>query len=420
MGSRSQEFSCFLGKTGGFVEEWVETEFLLKTHFFHQNPSKFKITAQLQPQPGRFQNFSPDDPDVPKSGLNVKDKFASAAPPAAERGTTAPRMPINPHSAVTFATMREHIKRLEAFVDAQGMGITQLMATAVNDAAEHLAALEAASYRAAALGPEGKVLDEAGHDSRMNEKVARLEADNKRLNAINDDLMKENDALRAAVEKGAAALERASFETDSEDNERLHADEDQREGPVEDGELKPQPIEDIETGLAQPQGNVEEESTTPLGTTKDGASRHRQVIKSDKDLDREELMSLANIIKNEPQDYSEEEKEAIRKGKEFYMKCKASKKFKDVKSPDPEVKMKLVHLEGESQAIGMCEAIVDTSLEECVAYEFIKDSREKLFKLGKKYKAIKTKRLNGHSQLYLNSRNLGRGLSEREWRAYCC
>ncbi|GMH52305.1 hypothetical protein TrRE_jg5725, partial [Triparma retinervis] len=142
---------------------------------------------------------------------------------------------------------------------------------------------------------------------------------------------------------------------------------------------------------------------------------------SDKKFDKDALENLVNIIRNEHQHYTEEEEEAITKGKEFYLKCNTSKKFKDVKTPEQRVTMKFIYLEGETQGIGICEAVIDASLAECVTYEFIKDSREKQAKLGKKYKAIETKKLNGHSQLYLNRRSLGaQGLSEREWRTYCC
>ena len=117
-------------------------------------------------------------------------------------------------------------------------------------------------------------------------------------------------------------------------------------------------------------------------------SELQHAFKRDEDVDRAALASLANIIRNEKQHYTEEEQETIRKGKEFNMKCKESKKFKDLKSPDPQVKMKAGHLEGESLVIGLCESIIDASLAECAAYEFIKDSRERKAKIGEKYKAL--------------------------------
>ncbi|GMI48535.1 hypothetical protein TrCOL_g5186 [Triparma columacea] len=133
----------------------------------------------------------------------------------------------------------------------------------------------------------------------------------------------------------------------------------------------------------------------------------RDSFKQDEEVDKAALASLANIIKNEPQDYTKEEEAVVRDGKEFYGKCMTSKKFKNLKISDPKVKMKAVHLDGESLVIAMCEAVIDASLAECVAYEFIKDSRQRQAKLGKKYKAIETKKQNSHSQLYLNRRSLG-------------
>ncbi|GMI43693.1 hypothetical protein TrCOL_g6405 [Triparma columacea] len=147
----------------------------------------------------------------------------------------------------------------------------------------------------------------------------------------------------------------------------------------------------------------------------------RKKFDKSRDIDGFKLLQTVDIINNEIQDYTAEEEEVLKDGKKFYMDCKTSNKFKIVKSPDPKVKMKFVHLEGESQGIGICEAVVDASLAECVAYEFIKDSRERQAKLGKKYKAIETKKLNDHSQLYLNRRSFRvRGLSDREWRSFIC
>ena len=92
-----------------------------------------------------------------------------------------------------------------------------------------------------------------------------------------------------------------------------------------------------------------------------------------KEVDKAALASLANIIKNEPQDYSEEEKVAIRKGKEFYEKCKEDENFDDLKSPDERVKMKLVHVDVDSVVTGVATTVVNASVEECAAHEFCFD-----------------------------------------------
>jgi len=92
-----------------------------------------------------------------------------------------------------------------------------------------------------------------------------------------------------------------------------------------------------------------------------------------------------------------------------------------VKSPDPRVPIKIVHNEGESLAVGLAQTIIDADLSTVVAYEFLKDSRERLAKLKEK-RVIeqKIKKENHHCQLYFHSRDLGvRGLSNREYRLKC-
>ena len=74
---------------------------------------------------------------------------------------------------------------------------------------------------------------------------------------------------------------------------------------------------------------------------------------TDEEIDRAALEALTNIIRNESQNYTEEEKQAIRKGKEIYEKCKKGENFDDLKSPDERVKMKLVHVDGASSGTGL-------------------------------------------------------------------
>ncbi len=106
--------------------------------------------------------------------------------------------------------------------------------------------------------------------------------------------------------------------------------------------------------------------------------------KSDDKIDRAVMEYLANVIKNEPQDYTEEEEKAVRKGKKFYEKCKEGRNFNDLKSPDKRVQMKLVHVDGASSGTGFATTIVDASVEECAANEIVGlDSREKVMKAKK-------------------------------------
>ena len=136
------------------------------------------------------------------------------------------------------------------------------------------------------------------------------------------------------------------------------------------------------------------------------------------EIDRAVLASLANTIKNEAQIYTEQDEEAIKRGLAYFDKYNGSQKHKELKSNDPYVTLKFVHIEGESLGVGVARAIVDASVEDCAAYEYLKDSREKLAVLKKKrVMEQKVKKISNHSQLYLSVRSLGvPGLSNREWR----
>ena len=98
----------------------------------------------------------------------------------------------------------------------------------------------------------------------------------------------------------------------------------------------------------------------------------------DDDVDRNELTKLVKIIKNEEQEYDDEEKRVIKEGKEFHEKCQRIEKMKILSSPDSRVEMKMVHVDKESLGSGIASAVVDATVEECAANEIIGlDSREK-------------------------------------------
>ncbi|GMI44741.1 hypothetical protein TrCOL_g7074 [Triparma columacea] len=126
-------------------------------------------------------------------------------------------------------------------------------------------------------------------------------------------------------------------------------------------------------------------------------------------VDRNALKYLANVIKNEAQHYTDKEKVAIRKGKEFYEKCKVDKNFDDLKSPDERVTMKLVHIDGASSGTGYATTVVDASAEECAANIIVGlDSREKVEKAKKKaITFLKVIKVNPHTNYYVTTRELG-------------
>jgi hypothetical protein len=141
---------------------------------------------------------------------------------------------------------------------------------------------------------------------------------------------------------------------------------------------------------------------------------------TDEEIDQAALEALAKIIRNEPQDYADEEKQAIRKGKEFYEKCKEGETFGDLKSPDGRVKMKLVHVDGASSGTAFANTVVDASVEECAAYEY-----SSLYSRGWKnlasqsgFSQVNTRFVNNHTLYYVTTRELGLpGFAPRDGRS---
>ena len=133
-----------------------------------------------------------------------------------------------------------------------------------------------------------------------------------------------------------------------------------------------------------------------------------ETFQHDEEVDKAELAKLAQIIKEMPQDYNGHEEDAIRKGKEFYMKCKESDNFDELKSPDDKMILKLVHIDQDSIVTGVVTAVIDAGTEECASFEYIKDSRESLAGLKKRF-VVKQHiwALNDHSQLFYSLRSFG-------------
>ena len=122
------------------------------------------------------------------------------------------------------------------------------------------------------------------------------------------------------------------------------------------------------------------------------------------------MSRFIEVIENKPQEYNAEEEEMIRKGKEFYGKCKMNESvhFGVIdNSSDPRVKLKTFNSDGDKLVTFMASAIIDANVVTCVAHEFIKDSREAV--AARKDKGIidaAVKRLNDHSHLYMSTKNM--------------
>jgi hypothetical protein len=137
---------------------------------------------------------------------------------------------------------------------------------------------------------------------------------------------------------------------------------------------------------------------------------NNEYTKRDKEDDQAEIFLLADIMKNTPQHYSKEEKEALAKGEKIYLDCIDGKhKTKEIKSPDGRVEMRNVHLEGEKLTVGIGTTAVDAGCVECAACKF-QALYSRRWKKEAKYDGIfelQTKRTNDHCLFYFTSRRIG-------------
>jgi hypothetical protein len=135
-------------------------------------------------------------------------------------------------------------------------------------------------------------------------------------------------------------------------------------------------------------------------------------------FDAAAMISLAKVMKSEPQQYSSDEESAIREGKDFYGKCKESKRYA-ITSPDDRVEMSKVHIDRTSLVTGVATSVCNANMEECASwvYTFI-DSKEERSKIGQDGLVdYKVKHNSKHSLYFQTTRDLGIPLfKQREFR----
>ena len=135
-------------------------------------------------------------------------------------------------------------------------------------------------------------------------------------------------------------------------------------------------------------------------------------------VDDATLAVLSDIVRSERQQYDSLECLYLDRGQEFYKMCNESSHYKVFKSRVPGLEIRAVHFSGDSAVAGVSSAIIDADVATCLAYEFMKDSREAV-------SARKSNRIveeavhyvNDHSHLYRRVGDLGiKGLFNREFR----
>ena len=107
------------------------------------------------------------------------------------------------------------------------------------------------------------------------------------------------------------------------------------------------------------------------------------------------------------------------KGMDHLKACKSSSDANAIFSGDNLVSLKVCFLENEKIATGIAVAVVDAPIEVVAAWEFLKSSRAS-DKLHREKGGLKKfiKRINNHSLLYANTRDLKiTGVKPREFRS---
>jgi len=101
----------------------------------------------------------------------------------------------------------------------------------------------------------------------------------------------------------------------------------------------------------------------------------RAEFQRDDEIDAANLGRLKKEILDEPQEYTAEEDEILKRGSDSMGGIRDAE-FTEYDSPDPMVKMGFTLADGESTIVSRASTIVDAPVEECVAWEIDKTSRE--------------------------------------------
>ncbi|GMH92687.1 hypothetical protein TrST_g1792 [Triparma strigata] len=139
----------------------------------------------------------------------------------------------------------------------------------------------------------------------------------------------------------------------------------------------------------------------------------------DKEVDEAERRAYAALIEKYVGEgkYSKEEEAMLERANSFRSRVTNSPTYKDL-PVDAFVVAKSVHFDNESLVVGSAYSVIDGSLENVVACEYLKTSRDR-FKIHKSKGGIDlhSRRINDHSQYYVQTRDLKvPGLTVREWR----
>ena len=138
------------------------------------------------------------------------------------------------------------------------------------------------------------------------------------------------------------------------------------------------------------------------------------------DIDRADMINIANIIKNEHQDYTEEDEGAILKGIAFArIAFLATKNSSDHNFCNGKIRLNLTYGNDDKTCVGVGSTCIDASVDECAAYEFISTTTRRSKREAKRQGilSVKSKQINDHTLYYFTERKIGPGFAIRASRS---
>ncbi|GMH91106.1 hypothetical protein TL16_g11959 [Triparma laevis f. inornata] len=188
-------------------------------------------------------------------------------------------------------------------------------------------------------------------------------------------------------------------------------------------------INKMAPGGSIPTWVADKKADVALSVVKDAIDLFRQ----DEKVDAAELSELASLVREvwADEEYTEEENAALQRICEKFEGSLKTRNWKQLKSPDPFVKMDSTFEDGQSisrrlltpapstAVVGRAITVVDATLEDCAALELAKMTREGC-KGHREFGGVdrEVKKLNNHSELFYQSIDFGiAGFSTREWLA---
>ena len=150
-----------------------------------------------------------------------------------------------------------------------------------------------------------------------------------------------------------------------------------------------------------------------LSSTLDAVVEMRQEFQRDVEIDDAERADKAQVIRDSPQTYTTEEEATIERVQSTLGALEEGA-FDELASPDHLLKMGKIFVEGDRRIICRVSVTVDSSIEECAAWDTLKMSRENLTTSNSRQRSLVSD--NEHSAVFRFVKDFNvPGFAPREW-----